>query len=205
MTSEKIESGLNWLILSSISNNLLTETRNLCLLSNDEDFKDYTSAEGSLSKQNYITQPPWKEVENFQMPQNWANVEKRIIDKVKKELRIHNEFPERWYDIKTNSAWTVLGEKGSYHTVHDHGVSTLSVIIYTDTPENQQPPNGCVFFIMHSDSPSQFKKIPCRIFHVNPCPGMMIIFPSHLIHGVYPQDEGVRRTLNIDFDGIILE
>jgi hypothetical protein len=27
----------------------------------------------------------------------------------------------------------------------------------------------------------------------------MIIFPSHMLHGVYPYPEGIRQSFNLDF------
>lgn len=201
MNSELIESGNNWIILSPISQRLLQDTKQLFENIDSQDFKNFTSTEGTNSVQNYLTRPLWLDSEDdFFEPDGWIEVEKRYLDQIQKEIVNHRIPSDVPINLTTHSAWSVTGHEGSYHTAHFHQGSDLSAVIYTDIPDNQTFPDGSIFFILHSDGDIAFKNIPHKVLHLNPAEGMMIIFPSHVIHGVYPQKEGLRRTLNLDLN-----
>lgn len=104
----------------------------------------------------------------------------------------------------------MTGNKGSYHTPHEHGRDYVSCVIYTEVPDGPSPlmdtvgasdNRGPIYFVMHSDNYSHLYHPQKRLLHVLPEKGMIIIFPSWLIHGTLPQGEGIRTTVNFDLGG----
>jgi uncharacterized protein (TIGR02466 family) len=111
-------------------------------------------------------------------------------------------MPANWNKINANAAWTVTGEEGSYHSLHDHGPSSISTVTYLEVPtadEELNLPSGSIFFILDANGYNSLSIPKYRTVHIRPKKGMIVIFPSWLLHGVYPQQAGIRRTLNIDF------
>tara|TARA_R100001463_G_scaffold21796_1_gene52365 strand:+ start:52 stop:528 length:477 start_codon:yes stop_codon:yes gene_type:complete len=91
--------------------------------------------------------------------------------------------------LKLIRAWTVYGRKGSYHTIHRHNEKHyphLATVIYLKVPKKE---------------PGDFTYILNEGYDfITPKEGDIFIFPIHIIHGTYPQGEGLRQTLNLDFE-----
>jgi len=195
--------GKNWAIISTLKDT--TDIKEMLDTVDPMNYSDFTSAKGDNSKQHYIIPPTWMPAEQHTYPKTWDTVKERIAGIVKQELVHHGIFPLKWKDLHPVSAWTVKGDEGSYHTVHDHGPETVSTVIYTSVPPLKPftPPmtTGSIFLIMDSDPYSELTQPGMRVFHVKPHENMILIFPSHILHGVYPQGPGLRQTLNIDFHG----
>ena len=117
-------------------------------------------------------------------------LEKKIKTKIKKLLKTS-------YSLEILNAWTVIGEKGSYHKLHNHFSNSdkniICSVIYLETPEKKDNENGN-FYCAYMD---KYKQV--QYFSHKPEVGDIIVFPSWLLHGVYPQDKGLRQSLNIDF------
>lgn len=192
--------GLNWVIIDKIGNlDFINSVVNDVDTAND--WSSMTSAKGIKSRQHYILNPKWKPVDNLKQPEGWEELRRRYTNIVQKEIVNYGLMPFEWKDLYPTSAWTVIGEEGSYHTVHEHGVGNISTVLYLKVPKDQPPPAGQIFFVMHSDPYSDLSNPQFRTLHIHPEEGMIVIFPSWMIHGVYPQGPGVRQTLNIDFNG----
>lgn len=94
------------------------------------------------------------------------------------------------------SAWTVLGKENSYHTVHNHNKKNLnyiSTVTYLNVPKKDK---GLFYYFFQNE-----ENLEHRI--IEPYKNMVIIMPSWIYHGVYPQGKGLRQTLNLDFEYII--
>lgn len=125
----------------------------------------------------------------------------KSISKLVKEKLI--KYQLLFEDIILNpcSCWSVTGVKGSFHKVHDHGLqNSICTITYTQVPEVMNDEEGYVYFIMSNEirSPT-YSSIP-KAIELKPELGKMIIFPSHMLHGVYPYPDGIRQSFNLDFN-----
>jgi hypothetical protein len=98
--------------------------------------------------------------------------------------------------VKLESIWTIIGEHGTYHTIHRHSkyIDKVSVVLYLQVPSEQVSPEGSIYFF--DDNADNYSK---SIKIVTPKIGDLIIFPSSIFHGTYPQGHGTRQTLNMDF------
>jgi hypothetical protein len=94
------------------------------------------------------------------------------------------------FNLNISSAWTVLGEKGTYHTLHRHNLNDdISTVLYLEVPNIKFPDaDGCFYFFNGEE-----------VQEIIPKKGDLLIFPATLFHGSYPQGEGLRQTLNLDF------
>ena len=91
-------------------------------------------------------------------------------------------------NIDLRSAWTVLGKKGTYHTCHRHNTNDdIATVLYLESP-NSNGPEGNFYFFDTQD-----------VHEIKPKKGDLLIFPVTVFHGAYPQGEGLRQTLNLDF------
>jgi len=198
--SKIFKQGLNWVIIDFISN--VDFTREVLESVTQHDWSEFTSAKGDDSRQHYILNPVWMPQENHKIPDGWDQLHDTIKSIVKKQLINYGVLPIDWRDLEATAAWTVIGKEGSFHTAHEHGPDKVCSVIYTEIPESRNDTEGQIFFIMHSDPYNHLSPPNHRIFTLKPQKGMILIFPSWMIHGVYPQGLGIRQTLNIDFTGI---
>lgn len=124
----------------------------------------------------------------------------KSISKLVKEKLIKYQLLFEDITLKPCSCWSVTGTKGSFHKVHDHGLqNSICTITYTQVPEVMNDEEGYVYFIMSNEiRSSTYASIP-KAIELKPELGKIIIFPSHMLHGVYPYPEGVRQSFNLDF------
>lgn len=99
-------------------------------------------------------------------------------------------------DLSRKQCWTVIGNEGSYHTVHSHNSSFIKAIVcvfYLQVPEkdNEDVHNRSGNFFMFSRRN--------ELMEFSPEVGDFLIFPTWIYHGTYPQLKGLRQTLNIDY------
>lgn len=203
MAGQLIKEGYNWLIIDFIGHEKLELAKKACDEVYKYDYSHSTSAQGPMSTQNYFISPHWLPRDEFVEAASWPELRDLWTKIVQSEVVHHNFMPFKWTNLKAHAAWTVSGGKGSFHTAHDHGGSAISSVTYLDVPEdpNYEYPTGNIFFVLHGDPYNELSPPGHRVFTLKPQPGMIVIFPSWMVHGVYPQGEGLRRTLNIDFEG----
>ena len=126
---------------------------------------------------------------------------------------LHREIvalPDDIDDIQLvqSTAWTVVGEEGSYHTIHNHivkgrgGMGGISTVLYLNIPESvHKNKSNSIFLVLHADPSSHYINHPCpSLFNIEPEVGTLLIFPPHIPHGTYPQTKGIRQTFNIDYN-----
>ena len=108
------------------------------------------------------------------------------IVKEVKEMIVHATGAK---NLKLASAWTVYGEEGTYHTMHQHNTNNdICSVIYLDVEEEIFPAkNGSFYYFLDG-----VKLFP-------PGVGDVLIFPATLWHGSYPQKTKMRHVLNLDF------
>lgn len=198
--SQIFREGCNWVIVSHISEEQINSIQSVVDDAYEVDWSCYTSATGEQSKQYYLINPKWMPDQNHRQPKKWSDVQTKFETIVQKELVYHCVMPVNWNELHACGAWTAIGEKGSYHTIHDHGPSNICSVTYLKVPEKQESPSGQIYFVMNGHAYNTISLPKMQVFHIQPQVGMIVIFPSWMLHGVYPQGEGIRQTLNIDFN-----
>ena len=106
------------------------------------------------------------------------------------------------------SCWTVSQHENEYNPVHNHTGCQVSAVLYLKIPkdikgrrklpskEGRQDNDGDINFIYSSDSQRPGDVLNRGITQFVPLPGMLAIFPSYLLHTVYPFiGEGERRSI----------
>lgn len=207
--SEKIDAEIikhsneSWILISKIED--LESYKKVLSQVDTRDLSQYTSAKGKNSKQYYLENPEWNPFPDFEEPDGWKSICNDLTLSVQRLLISHSLMPIDWKHLIPSGAWTVIGDEGSFHTIHDHGCEKISTILYIETPVYDKEIScykpGFPYFVVHGQPFSNISPPARRIVELEPFAGMLIVFPSWILHGVYPQGPGIRQTLNIDFKG----
>ena len=119
------------------------------------------------------------------------------IDKIKEKilLNLDKHLQLKLSNLKLLSAWTVLGYKHSYHTLHKHNdkKNHVASVLYLSVPNLKCKKDNSFFYVYKRDQQINYGSHKPRV-------GDLIIFPVWLWHGAYPQSKGLRQTLNLDFE-----
>jgi len=99
--------------------------------------------------------------------------------------------------------WANVNRTGDFNRKHTHGFSTWSGTYYVD--DGDPPPDAEHGTALELTDPCQSRAdtffatvLPPGIY-IRPVPGLMIIFPSHVPHMVYPHN-GKRPRISIAFN-----
>jgi hypothetical protein len=131
--TEIIKQGLNWLIISSIDDALVTETKEVLKGVYDFNFAPFTTASGEHTVQNYLTNPEWCKDPLHHKPWGWDSLQEKFKTHTQRELVNYGLM--NWTSMKVHSAWSVAGDQGSYQTIHQHGLGHICTVTYLDVPE----------------------------------------------------------------------
>ena len=100
--------------------------------------------------------------------------------------------------------WANVNRSGHYNAAHIHTRSTWSGVYYPDVgePDPDYPSNGVL--VLHNPKGGDrigFLRSPYMplTYHIDPEPGLMVLFPSHLVHSVNPY-QGSRPRISISFN-----
>ena len=116
--------------------------------------------------------------------------------------------PQFLSHLRPYGVWTVRGDKGSFHKIHQHNargsVLGISSVLYLNVPETNDDtqPNNNIYFVMNSGPTTVFSPDQPSVVEISPKRGELYLFPNWLLHGTYPQSEGLRQTFNIDYSAI---
>ena len=121
---------------------------------------------------------------------------------------MHEMFHENWiYESYINSAWVVSQYENEYNPLHNHTGCEISGVIYLKTPDikgrrnieskkGKDDNDGDISFVHSAMGNRNFDVLEKGIFTISPQVGQMVLFPSYLLHTVYPfQGKGERRSL----------
>jgi len=102
---------------------------------------------------------------------------------------------------RLKNCWTIKQPQHSYQVTHNHPFGNISGNIYLEVPtfdKASSPTDGCISFLF--DNSQDLRMLRLReSLHLPPTVGTMIIFPSWLLHQVYPwKGTGYRRVLAWD-------
>jgi len=122
-----------------------------------------------------------------------------------KHHALSNLNTERKLLTKITSMWIVSQREGEYNPVHWHEGCTLSAVMYLKIPEyiprnipGKNEKDGMITFINNNPS-SPWASMEPPVISFQPEVGDMFIFPSRLMHCVYPFiGEGERRSVSLN-------
>ena len=112
--------------------------------------------------------------------------------------KLHQMFHETWtYESHLNSAWVVSQHENEYNPLHNHTGCDISGVIYLKTPDTKGRRNieskkgkddndGDISFVHSAMGNRNFDVLEKGIFTISPQVGQMVLFPSYLLHTVYP-------------------
>ena len=103
-------------------------------------------------------------------------------------------------------AWMNVNPPGGYNAPHSHPGAHWSGVYYVSQPEVEVGNSGMIEFLdPRSDLPN-WRILQANAFRakkrIRPAPGTLILFPSYLVHWVYPNetsDERVTIAFNATF------
>ena len=153
-----------------------------------------------------------KEMRVYKSDMEKAGVEQLIESCVKSYVvhcaKAHNFFEEtHTFESMINSAWIVSQYENEYNPAHNHTGCDISAVIYLKTPDVKGRRNieskkgkidsdGDISFLHSSIGHRNHDIFEKGIINLTPTPGLLVMFPSYLMHTVYPfVGEGERRCL----------
>ena len=153
-----------------------------------------------------------KEVKVYKSDMEKAGVDQLIESCVKSYVvhcaKQHNFFSEtHTFQSQINSAWIVSQYENEYNPLHNHTGCDISAVIYLKVPDvkgrrnleskkGKNDSDGDITFIHSATSQRNFDIFEKGMMTIQPTSGLLVMFPSYLLHTVYPFiGEGERRCL----------
>ena len=143
-----------------------------------------------------------KELRIYKSDMNDFGVEQMIESCVRSYVihcaKLHQMFNETWtYESHLNSAWVVSQYENEYNPLHNHTGCDISGVIYLKTPDTKGRRNieskkgkddndGDITFVHSAMGQRNHDILEKGIFTITPQVGQMVLFPSYLLHTVYP-------------------
>ena len=127
-----------------------------------------------------------------------------ILQKAPPDQSTYLESIKKDIAIDLNSMWIIEQQSGEYNPIHTHTNCDISTVMYLKVPtflDSEKPDrndDGTIYFIGGSGEKGKLKTNSLK---VNPTPGAFFIFPSHLMHTVYPyktNDNFARRSISFN-------
>ena len=109
----------------------------------------------------------------------------------------HGTAQNSTFESQINSAWIVSQYENEYNPSHNHTGCEISGVIYLKTPdikgrrkipskEGKRDNDGDIIFPYMSESQRTGDSLTKGVLQIAPSRGLMLIFPSWLLHCVYP-------------------
>ena len=127
------------------------------------------------------------------------------LQKVPPEHHQNMENIKKHIQVTLNSMWIVEQQPGEYNPIHTHTKCDISAVMYLKAPNflpSEKPDrndDGTIYFVGSSGLTND--KLKMSSLKVKPNPGQFFIFPSHLMHTVYPyktNDNFARRSVSFN-------
>ena len=122
--------------------------------------------------------------------------------------KTHGMFKEEYvFETHLNSAWVVSQYANEYNPMHNHTGCEMSGVIYLKAPnmkgrrnleskKGKTDSDGDISFVYNTASQRNQDIFEKGLVQITPVPGLMLMFPSYLVHTVYPFiGEGERRCI----------
>ena len=126
--------------------------------------------------------------------------------------KINYESTNNKFKCDLNDMWIVSQKAHDYNPPHDHPWTNkigLSGVLYLKVPPqiNGDTTDGCFHFSWGSDLRFNLSKFSfAEHANITPDPGMLLLFPSSMVHEVFPfRGDGERRCIAFNIDVKFLE
>ena len=153
-----------------------------------------------------------KEIKVYKSDMEKAGVDQLIESCVRSYVvhcaKNHGFFKEEYtFSSKINSAWIVSQYENEYNPMHNHTGCDISAVLYLKVPDvkgrrnleskkGKHDNDGDISFVHSAIGNRNFDVFEKGVMNVQPESGLLIMFPSYLLHTVYPFiGEGERRCL----------
>ena len=153
-----------------------------------------------------------KEIKVYKEDMDKAGVDQLIESCVRSYVvhcaKQHGFFEEtHTFQSMVNSAWIVSQYANEYNPMHNHTGCDISAVIYLKCPDvkgrrnleskkGKHDNDGDISFVHSATGNRNFDVFEKGVTNITPVPGLLVMFPSYLIHTVYPFiGEGERRCL----------
>ena len=153
-----------------------------------------------------------KEIKVYKSDMEKAGVDQLIESCVRSYVvhcaKNHGFFNETHiFESMINSAWIVSQYANEYNPLHNHTGCDISAVIYLKIPnvkgrrnleskKGKSDHDGDIAFVHSAMGNRNFDALEKGISNLSPKSGLLVMFPSYLIHTVYPFiGEGERRCL----------
>ena len=153
-----------------------------------------------------------KEIKVYKSDMEKAGVDQLIESCVRSYVvhcaKSHGVFDEtHTFESMINSAWIVSQYENEYNPAHNHTGCDISAVIYLKVPDvkgrrnleskkGKHDNDGDISFIHSAMGNRNFDVFEKGVMTIQPTSGLLVMFPSYLLHTVYPFiGEGERRCL----------
>ena len=153
-----------------------------------------------------------KELRVYKSDMDEAGVDQLLESCVKSYVvhcaKMHGFFKEEYvFETGVNSAWVVSQHENEYNPLHNHTGCEFSGVIYLKVPnvkgrrnieskKGKADGDGDINFVYSAASQRNQDIFEKGIVQISPTPGLLLLFPSYLLHTVYPFiGEGERRCI----------
>lgn len=113
------------------------------------------------------------------------------------------EFDRNVHNIQAEG-WVNINQKGAYNTPHDHPGYQWSGCYYVQQPKVEKGRSGMIEFLDPRTTPRDMSVLKAvsfaQKFQLRPKAGTLLVFPSYLMHWVYPNETDDTR-ISIAFNG----
>ena len=153
-----------------------------------------------------------KEIKVYKSDMEKAGVDQLIESCVRSYVvhcaKNHGFFNETHiFESMINSAWIVSQYANEYNPMHNHTGCDISAVIYLKCPDvrgrrnlesktGKEDFDGNIAFVHSAMGNRNHDVLEKGVMNISPTSGLLVMFPSYLIHTVYPFiGEGERRCL----------
>jgi len=184
--------------------NMPDEMTKALLKKSDEILEDRNRVDWGKNLVGQIAEEPWISNEDLDEIGALKYLEGMLYNYVWSALAQDGHQVEL-LEVSLDHAWIVSQYEGEYNPVHFHTYCDLSSVLYLKVPpldersKNKELPDykfsrdGMIEFIYKTACPTGLEK---GSLSFTPEPGKLVIFPSNLLHTVYPfKGEGERRSI----------
>ena len=181
-----------------------SEVTEALIKASDEILEDRNRIDWGGNLVGQIAEEPWISNEKLEELGILGYLEGMLYNYVWNGLKADGQELEA-LECKVDHAWIVSQYENEYNPIHFHTYCDLSSVIWLkappfdhrskegDLPEYKFSRDGMIEFVYKTACPTGLEK---GSLSFSPEPGKMAIFPSNLLHTVYPfQGPGERRSI----------
>ena len=142
-----------------------------------------------------------EEMDSIGIRQIFNDIGKQYVDTILNQNHHFTYDPEKYkIDMEFKSGWIVNQKENEYNPAHYHSNCNISSVLYLKVPDfkprgytGKKNIDGYIEFI---NSTVDHSMLSAGSYLVKPEVGKLLMFPSTLLHTVYPfQGPGERRSL----------